>query len=75
MARTKQTARKSTGGKAPRKQVSTMTLVNDVSPSNVPHVPFGCRGPEGGNHGRRRLVLPSEYYDYGNDGNGFVRRN
>jgi hypothetical protein len=28
MARTKQTARKSTGGKAPRKQVSTMRLVS-----------------------------------------------
>jgi hypothetical protein len=28
MARTKQTARKSTGGKAPRKQVSTMALMS-----------------------------------------------
>ena len=31
MARTKQTARKSTGGKAPRKQVSNNTIINDGS--------------------------------------------
>ena len=30
MARTKQTARKSTGGKAPRKQVSLMAMEDDV---------------------------------------------
>lgn len=66
MARTKQTARKSTGGKAPRKQVSTISLYNVRLPSNSPRNPSVCHLLKYGNHGRRRPVLPS---DHGNDGN------
>ena len=56
MARTKQTARKSTGGKAPRKQLATKasqqqqlenssTKLTFRPPANQPHRPVASRSP------------------------------
>ncbi|MCO5603837.1 hypothetical protein L7F22_057990, partial [Adiantum nelumboides] len=45
MARTKQTARQSTGGKAPRRELATMAASLGVDPGRVPPGHGGVKKP------------------------------